>query len=132
MAIGTVIPRQMIARPRTRNARVTLAIDWHLARLEQHETNIMILRSLNRIVDTAIQMSKGDEPILNGAVEFRSVGLRLTAHDSVLLGGFTYGALAAAIRGLGELIDKWGATGVDTTVYVAGKRVGTMGLDFVL
>lgn len=91
----------------------------------------MMLRALNQIVDTTIKMTAGDEPISNGAVEFRSTGLRLRAHDTVLLGGFTYSALAAAVRGLGELMDKWGGNGVDVNVYLAGKRVGVMDLDFV-
>ncbi|KAL8964260.1 MAG: hypothetical protein Q9183_004576, partial [Haloplaca sp. 2 TL-2023] len=110
--------------------RVTLSLDWHLTILETHETSIMMLRALNRIVDTTIQMSKGDEPILNGAIEFRSPALRLRAQDTVLLGGFTYGILAAAIRGLGELVDKWGGYGVDVRVFQGGKPVGVMQLDF--
>lgn len=112
--------------------RVNLVLDWHLVRLEQHETTILILRSLNQIVDIAIRMSKGDEPLLNGAIEFHSEGLRMRAQDTVLLGGFTYGALAAAVRGLGELMDKWEATGVDIVVLVGGKKVGVMDLDFIL
>ena len=92
----------------------------------------MMLRALNRIVDTTIQMSKGDEPILNGAIEFRSPALRLRAQDTVLLGGFTYGILAAAIRGLGELVDKWGGYGVDVRVYHGSRPVGVMQLDFDL
>ncbi|KAL9630671.1 MAG: hypothetical protein Q9204_004596 [Flavoplaca sp. TL-2023a] len=112
--------------------RVILALDWHLAKFEQHETMILLLRSLNRIVDQTIRMTAGDEPILNGGAVFRSPSLRLRAEDAVLLGGFTYGVLAAAIRGLGELLDKWDATGVDVVVYANGKRVGFMDLDFVI
>ncbi|KAL8687828.1 MAG: hypothetical protein Q9218_006108 [Villophora microphyllina] len=110
--------------------KVTLVLDWHLTKLEQHETTIMIIRSLDQIVGIAIRMSKGDEPILNGSIEFHSAGLKIRAQDVVLLGGFTYGALSAAIRGLGELMDKWGANGVDVTVLVGGKKVGLMDLDF--
>lgn len=93
---------------------------------------ILLLRSLNRIVDQTIRMTAGDEPILNGGAVFRSPSLRLRAEDVVLLGGFTYGVLAAAIRGLGELMDKWDATGVDVVVYANGQRVGFMDLDFVI
>lgn len=75
-------------------------------------------------------MSKGDEPLLNGAVVFRTPSLKITAKDKVLLGGFTYGVLATAIRGLGELMNDWGANGVDIDVYVAAKLVGTMDFDF--
>ncbi|KAL9588977.1 MAG: hypothetical protein Q9203_002227 [Teloschistes exilis] len=92
---------------------------------------IMILRSLNQIVDIAVRMSKGDEPLLNGAIEFHSEALKIVARDTVLLGGFTYGALAAAVRGLGELMDKWDATGIDVVVLVGGKKVGLMELDFM-
>ncbi|KAL8774906.1 MAG: hypothetical protein Q9194_003910 [Teloschistes cf. exilis] len=92
---------------------------------------IMILRSLNQIVDIAVRMSKGDEPLLNGAIEFHSEALKIVARDTVLLGGFTYGALAAAVRGLGELMDKWDATGIDVIVLVGGKKVGLMELDFM-
>ncbi len=56
----------------------------------------------------------------------------MTAKDLVLLGGFTYGVLATAIRGLGELLNYWGANGVDVEVYLGAKRVGTMELDFVI
>ncbi|KAL8841004.1 MAG: hypothetical protein Q9176_003576 [Flavoplaca citrina] len=112
--------------------RVILALDWHLTKFEQHETMILLLRSLNRIVDQTIRMTAGDEPILNGGAVFRSPSLRLRAEDTVLLGGFTYGVLAAAIRGLGELMDKWDATGVDVVVYANGKRVGFMDLDFMI
>lgn len=112
--------------------RVILALDWHLAKFEQHETMILLLRSLNRIVDQTIRMTAGDEPILNGGAVFRSPSLRLRAQDAVLLGGFTYGVLAASVRGLGELIDRWDATGVDVTVYANGRKVGFMDLDFVI
>ncbi|KAL8678740.1 MAG: hypothetical protein Q9186_004931 [Xanthomendoza sp. 1 TL-2023] len=112
--------------------RVTLSLDWHLAKLEQHETMVMLLRTLNRIVDQTIKMTAGDEPLLNGVAEFRSSGLRLKAQDSVLLGGFTYGVLAASVRGLGELLDKWGAGGVDVRVYANGRHVGYLDFDFLL
>lgn len=112
--------------------RVILTLDWHLAKFEQHETMIMLLRSLNRIVDQTIRMTAGDEPILGGAVVFRSPSLILRAQDTVLLGGFTYGVLAASVRGLGELLDRWDARGVDVTVYANGKVVGYMDLDFVI
>ncbi|KAL8724540.1 MAG: hypothetical protein Q9166_007893 [cf. Caloplaca sp. 2 TL-2023] len=112
--------------------RVTLSLHWHLAKFEQHETMIMLLRTLNRIVDATIKMSAGDEPILNGATVFRSPSLRLRAQDTVLLGGFTYGVLAASVRGLGELMDKWDAAGVDVAVYANGRMVGLMDLDFMI
>ncbi|KAI4248584.1 MAG: hypothetical protein L6R42_009249, partial [Xanthoria sp. 1 TBL-2021] len=83
---------------------------------------ILLLRALNRIVDQTIRMTAGDEPILNGGAVFRSPSLRLRAEDAVLLGGFTYGVLAASVRGLGELMDKWDATGVDVTVYANGRK----------
>ncbi|KAL8805568.1 MAG: hypothetical protein Q9200_005366, partial [Gallowayella weberi] len=76
--------------------RVTLSLDWHLAKFEQHESMIMLLRTLNKIVDRTIKMTAGDEPLLNGVAEFRSTGLKLKAQDTVLLGGFTYGVLAAS------------------------------------
>ncbi|KAL8782191.1 MAG: hypothetical protein Q9213_005627 [Squamulea squamosa] len=69
-------------------------------------------------------MTAGDEPILNGVAVFRSSSLRLRAQDTVLLGGFTYSVLAASVRGLGELVDKWDAAGVDVTVYANGRKVG--------
>ncbi|KAL8824433.1 MAG: hypothetical protein Q9170_008157 [Blastenia crenularia] len=112
--------------------RVTLYLDWHLTRFEQRETDLMILRALDRLVQTAISMSKGDEPLLNGRVVFRSPSLKLTARDKILLGGFTYSTLATAIRGLGEIMYDWGATGVDVDVYVIGKMVGSMEFDFII
>ena len=112
--------------------RVTLSLQWHLAKFEQHETMVLLLRTLNRIANHAIRMTSGDEPIANGAAEFRSPSLRLKAQDTVLLGGFTYSVLAASVRGLGELVDKWDAAGVDVTVYANGRKVGFMDLDFML
>ncbi|KAL8760500.1 MAG: hypothetical protein Q9184_003320 [Pyrenodesmia sp. 2 TL-2023] len=112
--------------------RVTLFLDWHLAKFEQRETNLLILRSLERLVQTTVRMTKGDEPILNGQISFRSPSLRITAKDAVLLGGFTYGVLATAIRGLGELMNDWGANGVDVEVYLGPKKVGWLNLDFVI
>lgn len=91
-----------------------------------------MLRALEKLVQTTIGMTKGDEPLLNGHVVFRSASLKLTALDTVLLGGFTYTILATAIRGLGELMHDFGATGVDLDVYVGGKRVGSMEFDFLL
>ena len=93
---------------------------------------ILILRSLNRIVDQTIRMTAGDEPIVNGAAVFRSATLRLRAKDDALFGGLTYSVLAASVRGLGELMDKWDATGVDVGVYVNGRRVGSLDLDFMI
>ncbi|KAL8894744.1 MAG: hypothetical protein Q9207_008424, partial [Kuettlingeria erythrocarpa] len=112
--------------------RVTLFLDWHLTKFEQRETDLLILRTLDRLVQTTVRMTKGDEPILNGQVTFRSPSLRITAKDVVLLGGFTYGILATAIRGLGELLNYWGANGVDVEVYLGAKKVGTLDLDFVI
>ena len=112
--------------------RVVLSLDWHLAKFEQHETMILLLRSLNKIVDQTIRMTAGDEPILNGAAVFQSPSLILRAQDAVMLGGFTYSVLAAAVRGLAELMDKWDACGVDVIVYANAKRVGFMDLDFVI
>lgn len=112
--------------------RVTLIVEWHLTKFQQREADFLILRSLDRLVQTTIRMSAGDEPILNGKAAFRSASLKIVARDTVLLGGFTYGVLATALRGLGELLSDWGATGMDADVYVEGKRVGTMGLDFVI
>ncbi|KAL8926556.1 MAG: hypothetical protein Q9208_002883 [Pyrenodesmia sp. 3 TL-2023] len=112
--------------------RVTLFLDWHLTKFEQRETNLLILRSLDRLVQTTVRMTKGDEPILNGQITFRSPSLKITAKDIVLLGGFTYGVLATAIRGLGELLNDWGANGVDIDVFVGAKKVGTVALDFVI
>ncbi|KAL8646581.1 MAG: hypothetical protein Q9210_006053 [Variospora velana] len=118
--------------PTTGGARVTLYLDWHLTKFEQRETNCIILCALDRLVQTTIRMTKGDEPILNGQVIFRSPSLKLTAKDSVLLGGFTYSTLSTAIRGLGELLQDWGANGVDADIYVGAKKVGTMDLDFLI
>lgn len=111
---------------------MTLSLDWHLTKFEQHETMIMLLRTLNKIVDRTIQMTAGDESILNGRAEFRSPSLTLKVHDTVMLGGFTYGVLAAAVRGLGEVMDRWNAAGVDVRVYSNGRPVGFLELDFRL
>ncbi|KAI4124004.1 MAG: hypothetical protein LQ338_005028 [Usnochroma carphineum] len=112
--------------------RITLTLDWHLTKFQQRETNFLILRALDRLVQTSIRMRAGDGPILDGIAVFRSVSLKITARDQVLRGGFTYSVLATALRGLGELMNDWGATGVDANVYVAGKRVGTIDFDFLL
>ena len=115
------------------SSRVVLILDWHLTKFQQRETDFLMLRALDRLVQTAIGMSKGDEPILNGRVIFRSPSLKLVAQDHVLLGGFTYGVLATAIRGLGELVYTYGANGVDVDVYAGGnKMVGTLEFDFIL
>ncbi|KAI4169704.1 MAG: hypothetical protein LQ343_005526 [Gyalolechia ehrenbergii] len=98
--------------------RVTLFLAWHLTKFQQRETDLLLLRALDRLVQTALTLTKGDEPIANGRVVFRSSSLVLAAQDKVLLGGFTYGVLATAIRGLGELMNDFGATGVDADVYV--------------
>ncbi|KAL8713276.1 MAG: hypothetical protein Q9225_006796 [Loekoesia sp. 1 TL-2023] len=113
-------------------SRVTLILDWHLTKFQQRETDFMMLRALEKLVQTTIKMTKGDGPLLNGHVVFRSSSLKLTALDSVLLGGFTYNVLATAIRGLGELMIDFGANGVDVDVYVGGKKVGSMEFDFLL
>ncbi|KAI4130914.1 MAG: hypothetical protein LQ341_006416 [Variospora aurantia] len=118
--------------PTTGGLQITLSLDWHLTKFEQRETNFLILRALDRLVQTTIRMSKGDEPILNGQVIFRSPSLKLTAKDSVLLGGFTYSMLSTAIRGLGELLQDWGANGVDINIYAGAKKVGEMDLDFLI
>lgn len=103
-----------------------------MTKFQQRETNFLILRALDRLVQTSIRMRAGDGPILDGIAVFRSVSLKITARDQVLRGGFTYSVLATALRGLGELMNDWGATGVDANVYVAGKRVGTIDFDFLL
>ncbi|KAL9023520.1 MAG: hypothetical protein Q9196_007151, partial [Gyalolechia fulgens] len=109
-----------------RGNRVTLFLEWHLTKFEQRETDLLLLRALDGLVQTALMLTKGDEPIVNGRVVFRSSSIILAAQDTVLLGGFTYGVLATAIRGLGELMHDFGATGVDADVYVGARMVGRM------
>ncbi|KAL9008880.1 MAG: hypothetical protein Q9173_006039 [Seirophora scorigena] len=112
--------------------RVTLFLHWHLTKFEQRETDFLILRTLDRLVQTTARMTTGDEPISDGRVTFRSPSLRLTAIDTVRQRGFTYSSLSTAIRGLGELLYDWGANGVDIDVYVGARKVGEMDLDFLI
>lgn len=112
--------------------RITLYLNWHLTRFQQRETDLLMLRTLDRLVQTALTMTKGDEPILDGRIVFRSAGLALRAQDKVLLGGLSYGVLATAVRGLGELLHDYGANGVGVDVYASGKLVGNMDLDVVI
>lgn len=113
-------------------SRVTLFLDWHLTKFEPRETNFLILRTLDRLVQTTARMTRGDEPISDGRITFRSPSLRLTAEDSVHRRGFTYSSLSTAVRGLGELLYDWGANGVNVDVYVGARKIGEMDLDFLL
>lgn len=90
-----------------------------------------MLSCLDRIVQTTVTTARGNEPIPGGRIAFRSASLTLEAKDK-LLGGFTYGLLATAIRGLGELMYDYGENGVYADVYASGRLVGSMDLDIVI
>ena len=87
---------------------------------------MLILRAMNTIVDIVIQKPPGDQPLEGGRITFRSPGCHLQARVETKL---TYGILAGALRGIGEVMAAWGASPADVFVVIGGERVARVYVD---
>ena len=98
----------------------TLQVAWHYGKLPQHEFNLLMLRALNTVVDLVTKLPVGDQPLDGERITFRSPGCHVQAWKETK---FTYGILAGAVRGIGELMATWGAAPAEILVLVGKERV---------
>ena len=79
-----------------------------------------MLRALNTVIDIVTKLPAGDQPLDGERITFRSPGCHVQAWKETK---FTYGVLAGAVRGIGELMATYGAAPAEIFVVVNGERV---------
>lgn len=98
---------------------VSLRIAWHYGKLPQPQFDQLVLRALNTLVDVVIQKPSGDSPVDGDRITFRSptchIQARSESRDSL-----SYGTLAIALRGIGEVMGTWGPTQAEVFVIDKG------------
>ena len=82
---------------------------------------------MNTIVDVVIRNPAGDGPLPGDKITFRNPSCYIQAVRETKL---TYGILAGALRGVGEVMVKWGATPAEVFVIVGGERIARIYIEF--
>ena len=112
------------AIPRHRNLSDSVITAWHYKELPQEEFDLLILRALNKLVDIATNNPIGDRPIEGDRVNFRSPGIHIqTIKENARDAKLTFGKVAVALRGLGEVMGIWHPTEAEILMVVGGERI---------
>ena len=107
---------------------ISLQIAWHFGELPQDEFNLLVLRGLNSLVFTILRKPAGNRPLDGDRVTFRSQNcfVRAVAEDRDSL---SYGTLATAFRGIGEVMATWGASQAEVLIIEGRDRVGRISVE---
>ena len=86
---------------------------------------------MNTIVEILISKPAGDAALDRDRITFRSPGCHVqVVKENPRESTLTLGIVAAAVRGIGEVMGVWGATPAEVLVVVGGQRIARVYIDF--
>lgn len=106
----------------------SLRIAWHFGELPRDEFTLLVLRGLNSLINTVIRKPAGDRALDGDRITWRSPHcfVRATSEERDSL---SYGTLATAFRGVGELMNTWGAMPAEMLIMAGAVRVGRISVE---